>query len=389
MRVKQPLSGIVALLTSLTVTVASLVAFGSAPAAAAQATRVTANVNAPNARATELVFIRGRVLTGSGPAARAKVKIQAKSPGGKYRTIARRVTGQKGGYLVPYRAPGTRVYRAVVVRTDRYRAADSSPVRVRRIKAERTYDDRERSLRAVLGQRNGGPQADQRFGRRVIHGSYGKGILAKVGRSTSLVYGRMLERYRQLDGVRGRLGAPVSDVTCQLLEGACLQRFQNGTIYLNPAARKPVSVIFGRGERTSFMAVAASQEGYREPSFRGSKYNVWQGARRAWCGFYLAWASHASGNGNAFPRGDDFSSQRAEVERRGNLFYQPRRGAVAFIGSGSTPTHAALVLSVRRDGRIVTLEGNVGPHSYTGHPRGVFRRVRGTGNVLYYANPRY
>lgn len=380
-----------AILSVLVVTLAGALTVGAQPAVAAQRTSVSIDVNSSTVRTTELVFVRGRVTRPGGPAARAKVKIQARKPGGRFRTIAWKTAGRKGRFTIAYRPGGTRVYRAVVVRTSRYRASVSDRERASRTTRPRSYPARQRALAFKLGRPTRAVRTTRRFGQRVVHGSYRGGFLAQVGSNTSIVYGRILDRYQAVGGVAGRLGAPIADGTCQLYERACLQRFQNGTIYLNRRARHPVRIVYGSGPKTAFMAAALSQAGYREPSYRGGKFNRWQGNRNAWCGFFLAWASRASGNGNAFPRAGVFSKQVAEVRRRGGLFHRPKVGAAAFIdyfGNGR-PTHVALVVGVTRDGRIRTVEGNVDSRGRTGHPRGVFRLTRSTKRVLFYANPRY
>lgn len=388
MSTKHATHRLAAVVTTLAVTLGAVLTVGAAPAAAAQATRIQVNLNTSNVRPTELVFIRGRVLNGAGnPAVGAKIQIQAKSPGGSFRNIGRRTANKQGRFVMAWRG-GTLVYRAIVNRDSRYAFSQSNQVRVSRTTADRTFVARERQVGFVVGPKAAATRTTTRFGQRVVLGNYRNGVLAKVGPSTSLVYGVMLQPYRDRGGVGGRLGAPVSDMTCQLMEGACMQRFQNGTMYINGQAQRRVSVAFGRGHNTTVMAVAMSQVGYKEPYYRGGKYSKWMGSSNAWCGFFQSWVGYASGNGDAFPRRKSFPEQVRVVRNRGGLFYRPRVGAYAFFGS--KPSHVGLIIGIRDGGRsIVTLEGNVDARGSNGHPRGVFRFVRSTSNVSFYANPRF
>lgn len=388
MSTKHAFRRLTAVIATFALTLGTALTLGAAPASAAQVTRIQVSVNTPNVRPTELVFVRGRVLNGAGrPAAGAKIQVQAKSPGGSFRNIGRRTANKHGRFVIAYRG-GTLIYRAIVNRDSRYRFSQSNQVRVPRTTAARTFSARQRQVGFVVGPKAGATRATTRFGQRVTLGNYRNGILAKVGRSTSVVYGVMLKPYRDRGGVGGRLGAPVADMTCQLMEGACMQRFQNGTMYINGSAMRRVSVAFGRGHNTTVMAVAMSQVGYKEPYYRGGKHSKWMGSSAAWCGFLQSWVGYASGNGDAFPRRKSFPEQVRVVRNRGGLFYRPRVGSYAFFGS--KPSHVGLIIGIRDGGRkIVTIEGNVDARGSNGHPRGVFQFVRSTSNVKFYAPPRF
>lgn len=369
-------------------TVAGLLA--APPASAApRSTSVALAVSQDAARTTEAVVLRGRVrLAGGGAPGRARVRIESRRPGGAFSTVMTVRTGPKGRFFVQHRPYGARDYRAVVVR-DAERAASRSPVRrVAVRKAGRTLPARAQLLRSRLRDATGPARTYRRFGARVAAQPFARGLLVRWGKNTSLVEGAVLTEYTRRGGVRGRLGAPVADVDCQGLDRACLQRFQRGAIYVHPSAPHRVTSVVGERRVASLLAAAQAWSGYREPSYRGGKFSHWQGNRNAWCGSFLSWASHASGNGEAFPRSGVFSEQVAIIRSRGRTHSRPRVGSFAFInyfGNGR-PTHVGLVTGIRKDGRIELIEGNVASNGGTGHPRGVFPIVRSPGSVLFYAS---
>lgn len=341
------------------------------------------------ARVTEQVRLRGRVRTSAGGAGRMTVRVQSRLPGETFSTITTLRTGTRGRFSFLHRPYGVREYRAVALRDTRRRASRSPVRRVARRNAARSLQERTTLVAARLGPRETGPRTQRRHGTAVTWARHRRGLVAQVRRNTSVVTGAVLEEYLRRGGVGGRLGGPVADVDCQGYENACLQRFQRGAIYVNPRAMRRVTTAFGPPARAAFLAVARSQRGYREPYYRGSKYSLWQGSSNAWCGFYLAWVSRASGNGDTFPRAGHFSQQVSAIRARGRTTDTPRVGHFAFIdyfGNGR-PTHVGLVTKVRRDGRLVLLEGNVASNGGSGRPRGVFRIVRNRGSVLFYARP--
>ncbi|MDP3891113.1 CHAP domain-containing protein [Nocardioides sp.] len=370
--------------------VASLLVAGGTAAAADRVRTATAlAVDHQAARTTEQVLLRGRVRTPGGGAGGMTVRVQSRAPGGTFATVTTLRTGAQGRFAFLHRPYGARDYRAVALRDSR-RQASRSPVRqVAPRSAARSLEQRSSLVAGRVGVREAGPHTQRRHGTSVTWARHQRGILAQVRRNTSVVSGPVLEEYLRRGGVGGRLGAPVADVDCQGYENACLQRFQRGAIYVNPRAMRRVTTAFGPPARAAFLAVARSQRGYREPYYRGSKYSLWQNSSNAWCGFYLAWVSRASGNGDAFPRAGHFSQQVSTIRARGRTTSTPRVGHFAFIdyfGNGR-PTHVGLVTKVRRDGRLVLLEGNVASNGGSGRPRGVFRIVRNRGSVLFYARP--
>lgn len=364
----------------------------TAPAATAapRATAVGLNVSQDTARSTEAVVLRGRVrIAGGGAPGRARVRIKVRRPGERFRTVLTVRTGPKGRFFVQHRPYGARDYRAVVVRDSQRRASRSPIRRVTERQAGRTIAQRARLLRPRIGAATGAVRVQKRYGARVAARPFQRGLVVRWGRNASLVERAVLKEYRRRGGVGGRLGAPVADVDCQGLDRACLQLFQRGAIYIHPNAPHRVTTVLGPRRKAALIAAARAWAGYREPSYRGGKFSHWQGNRNAWCGSFLSWASHASGNGEAFPRSGVFSEQVRIIRSRGRTHQKPKVGSFAFIdyfGTGR-PTHVGLVTGVRRDGRIELIEGNVAANGGTGHPRGVFPIVRSRGAVLFYAAP--
>ncbi|MDO9381185.1 MAG: hypothetical protein Q7T56_20250 [Nocardioidaceae bacterium] len=195
------------------------------------------------------------------------------------------------------------------------------------------------------------------------------------------------DAYDRVGGEDGRLGEPVSDVRCGLLEDACVQRFAGGAVYANPSAPSGVEIAYGRPDVAAFAAAARSQVGYTEPAFRRSKWNDWVGADVAWCGIFQSWAARASGNDDAVPASRDFPALiTATQSDTSRLSSEPSVGALAFMDleDAGTPTHVGLV--VAHDGLDVQMvEGNVGPTD----GRAVVEATRTDPPVLYYWTPRY
>lgn len=296
--------------------------------------------------------------------------------------MATTTTDRRGRFTVEDRPGSRRRYRAVL----RMSGSTSAVVQVSRTRQPRGLPRRRADLSPLIGKETSPVRTARRYGKRVRHQRFKRALLVKVGRSTSVVRRPMLRHYRNAGGLAGRLGAPLEDRNCRLMKGACIQRFQRGSIYLNKRARRPVSIGYARNRSSMILAAALSQQGYSEPHYRGSKYGAWQGSSQAWCGIFLAWASHAGGRGNAIPRADAFSTMVNRLRARGGTSRRPRVGAVAIYGR-SRPWHAGLVVAVRGN-RILTIEGNIDRHGGSGHPRGVHRSSRPISNVKFFAMPR-
>ncbi|MDP3969797.1 MAG: carboxypeptidase-like regulatory domain-containing protein [Nocardioides sp.] len=358
-------------------------------AVAAPAPRVVLHANQTDARPGEAVLFRGRVLAGSRPLAGVRVVLQSRAPGRRFRALERRRTGGNGRFSFARVPAGPRDFRVRFVGHNRPNAL--SPVRaVTRSNTARTLAQRTDQVRSYVGQRQSGPTTSTRFGTSVQHARHARGTIATVGRDTWVVRGPIGARYADLRGVDGRLGAPLHDQKCQQVGAVCVQRFQKGAIAHDPQAPTKVTHAFGHPDRAAYRAVALAYVNYREPEVRQSKFNDWIGNNRAWCGFFNAWASRASANGDAFPKAQRFGDQVAIIRSRGGQLRRPRPGAFMLIDRGNKgrPTHAGIIIKVRRNGDVVTIDGNApmpgGPRS---GPRYVVRRSQDTSQAVMYWRP--
>lgn len=344
--------------TALVLGAAGLVA--PSPAAAAEAA-VSLHANQRDARGSELVRLRGRAVVGGQAAGGRRVELLVRKPGGRVRQVAVTKTGPGGRYAVQDRGRGPRQYRVRLERRGGALLARSTFVGVRGRGAARTLEQRQADWRGPLGAARSGVRTVG----QVRYREFTRGVVAQRGGNASIVQGAILRAYRNAGGVGGRLGAPVADQHCQLLGTGCLQRFQRGAIYVDPQGQRKVNVVRGRPAVASHIAVGRSQVGYVEPSPGASKYNAWIGNSNPWCGFFQAWVSRASGNGDWFPRAVDFERQVKKVMNRGTRLARPRVGAVVFfdLPDSGRPTHVGFVTAVNADGTITTIEGNTGPRA--------------------------
>ena len=234
-----------------------------------------------------------------------------------------------------------------------------------------------------------------RYGKRVTYRKYRTGLVAHNGSAVKLVTGKMYLSYKKRDSVSGTFGAPVTTKQCGLRERACVQRFQHGAIYRNNKAMHRVATSYHSGRRSTLIATARSQVGYREPGVRRNKYGKWINGGRystlAWCGFFQSWASGASGNRTAIPWSKSFPSLRAAIKKRGGLHKQPAVGDLAFIDyfHNGTSSHTGLVVGISRT-KVEMIEGNVDSRGgSTRTKKGVYKTTRPRSQVRFYATPRY
>jgi hypothetical protein len=191
-----------------------------------------------------------------------------------------------------------------------------------------------------------------------------------------------------------KLGAPTEDAECGLLERACLQHFAKGAIYTNTKAPDTSVAQDGPdGRLAGLVAVARSQVGYREPSYRHSKYSRWMGRtgpNDPWCGYFVSWLSHASGDGRAVVRAARFPAQIRAEKARKRTGSKPAIGRLAYIdlfNDGRTK-HVGIVSKFDRT-HVWIVEGNVDARGKSSLPRGVHIVKRSRERVNFYASPRF
>lgn len=350
------------------------------------ARRVTIGINGGKNAAFargEKFWVRGQVRsTYNKPVGRQKVTIYAYS-GSKRKTLATVTSNASGTYFYSVR-PGTttrfRARRATLV---------SPQVKAQATTSVRTLEAREKELAFMLGKPNGWPVTTN----SVTYRKYAHGTLIRAGSRTWLVRGEILKEYLRRDGVKGKLGAPRYDERCHLKEGACLQRFAHGSIYTNSHAKDRTTSVIAPGPNADLVATALSQVGYLEPSYRHSKYNKWMrrtGRGDAWCGYFAAWSSVASGHGSAVIKAKTFAGMVKAEKKRGRLTSKPAVGRLAYIDYSykGRPTHVGIVL--KYTGSYVWLvEGNVSAGGHGKQPRGVYIVKRKRSQIVKYANPRW
>lgn len=333
----------------------------------------------------ENFWLRGRVLTTSGkPHARTKVRIYRDTSKGRVKVATVR-TSANGWYSWMPRVPKSGKYRAIVSAT-RY----SPKITVKRAYGNRSLASREKAMSFLLGAPRGGVQRAN----GLIWRDYSRATLIQRGNRTWVVRTHALKQMRAHGGAAGRLGAPTGDLRCGLPEGACLQQFRTGAVYVNKKAKKTVtSAVASKFGAADLVAAAKSQVGYREKSPRKSKYNKWigrTGPRDPWCGYFVSWLAHAAGKPGSVIKAKSFPALLKAERKRGRTSKTPRVGRLAYIGyfAKGTPSHVGIVVKAQGD-HVWMVEGNVDAGGGSKHPRGVHVIKRHKSAVVFYADPKY
>lgn len=383
----------------------ALPAGASATSPTAPARRsVTFSVSDASVRKGERIWFAGKVTATS--AGGRTVKLERRRPGGTWKSSSTTTTRSNGRFSGSVRPTGVFEYRVRVASGGS--AALTSPARTVRLSS----GPRPLAQRAeMIGpSRLGAPRhavreltARQRKASKAKGASeiryqrHAKGMLVSVtfggSARTWLVSGKILKTYLSAGGPTGKLGVPVADARCGLLENGCVQRFTRGTVYSSSWAAKAAATST-TGSRGEVIAAARSQVGfryrYRTPRAQQTKYNKWMGTSRAWCSFFVSWSSAASGNGGTIPKSTSFARFKKKVNATMRTGSTPRVGALVFFNTvppAGTATHVGLVTDVTAT-TITVVDGNtVGPLP-PGH-RGVLERTWPRSRALYYAYPKY
>jgi hypothetical protein len=371
---------------ALTLSLAPVVGL-AVPAEAAWRYSVSVSVTTTRPIIGESVYVFATVRNTAGrPAEGVRVALQRKLSGGTWSTFSYRTTNSAGKAWYPSRPGVKTAYRAVVTKTSKLAQVYSSGTWVTVLHSgSRTLTYRANQLRPLLGA---GLDRVQTSGATAWR-EYKHGMLVRRGETTQrtwFVTGKFYTAYRDAGGVTGRLGRPVQDMRCSLLDNGCIQRFKGGTMYYS-TYKPTVTIQYGSGKWTEAGAVARSQVGYIEPSWRHNKYNTWIGANNAWCGIFQSWVSAASGNSHAVPWAKTFPGLLSAVKSRGLRTSRPAPGRIAFFDWGTgTVYHSGLIVAV--DGsKLTTIEGNSTYNNDFEGRRQVVLRTRSTSQVAYYANP--
>lgn len=110
------------------------------------------------------------------------------------------------------------------------------------------------------------------------------------------------------------------------------------------------------------LAVARFELGTAEnpPGSNHVKYADWYGFSGPWCGMFVSWCVHISGNDDLVPRYAYTPAGADWFARRGQWTRTPARGDIAFYdtaGQGRI-SHTGIVESVLTDGSWYAIEGN-------------------------------
>jgi len=386
----------------LALAVAGLV--GATPAVAASVV-ITSKVSAPTFRLGEGLFFTGHVKKGGKAVPRTTVQLVRVSGSGAKLLVTSGRTSATGGFSIPATPDASARY---YVRTSGSTAVRGKDLPVKRTSAAQSLENRAQLLGARLGDATSAvkrlssgkvAKVGDTTVSSVRYRAYAKGTLVEVVRAgtkrTWLVPGKIRTRYTATGGATGTFGVPRKDAKCVVLESGCVQQFSKVTAYQN-ATKSTASYQAGSSRRAEYLAAARSQVGYKEPSWRGSKYNTWIGANEAWCGTFQAWVAAASGNASAVPARATFPVFVAAVKKRLTTFsprsktHKPHAGTLVFFdfrnASPKKASHVGVLIG-RSGGTVTVIEGNASSGSHFTDKRGVYIHERPASKILFYAEP--
>ncbi len=379
-----------------------------ATSAVAAAHKATLSSSASNVVKGEAVWFTGTLRDSSG-GAKTKVILQHRAPGGSWRSLASTRSSASGSFTIRTHPTSTREYRIRAELDGKMRSSET--VRVTRTTKKRSLETRRTQIGDRLGTASTGVKTARATSLRKVglsgvtkmrYQTFSKGTLVEVTRKgavrTWLVQGKIRTAWNKAKKMTGTYGVPKEDAQCGLLEGGCVQSFAKGALYSKSSKSKAIGQK-GTSRAAELIAVARSQVGYKEPSWRGSKYNRWVGSSYAWCGVFQSWVAVASGNPGVLPTRDNFPALVRAVKASKSITtfsprskkHKPKVGSYAFYDysySRSGATHVGLILQVRKK-TLVTLEGNTSKSGGFGSKRGVYIRERSKARVDFYAHPSY
>lgn len=337
----------------------------------------------------ERIFIRGQLISSTGTPVSGRVVKVYRYVGGEIKFAGSSTTSSSGVYTISGMPSIDTSYKAVY-------STSSTTIKSKRLyldatSAPRTLESRAEAAAFILGARRSEIQVTDSGDRWA---TYDHGILVEHGDRAWPVSGRLWSAYREKGSVLGRLGAPRGDAKCGLPEGACIQPFRTGSAYVNSHAKDAyVAYPTNRYALADLVAVALSQVGYSEPSYRHSKYNRWigrTGSKDAWCGFFLSWLAYASGRPTAIPKATSFPALVRALKTQKRTSHTPAIGRLAMVDyfNDGRATHAGIVYHVT-DSYVYLVEGNVASNGGSSKPRGVHKIRRPRSKILFYAEPLY
>lgn len=344
---------------------------------------VTADFSGSTYVVGELGFIRGKAYRNGNAWKSVKVTIQRTKPGSNsWSTMGSITTSSSTGRYTYKLVPSSAfVYRAVI---SGYTSAKSGQTSLDGFGGDRTLEGRAATLAGVLGTASGSAASvpDNRLPSGVDdarYRDYSNGTLVEVTRDGTVrtwwVTERINSKYKAANRWNSSLGLPTRDMRCGLMESGCLQRLTGGAIYQNSSSKAWIA--YGSVDEVELIAVARSQAGYVERSWRKNKYNSWIGASNAWCSVFVSWVGAASGNSSMVPKKASYESYLSHLKASGHLNYsgKPPVGSVVLFDWGSgTPSHTGFVRS-HSGSYLNTVEGNTS-NGKGSSSRGVYERSR-------------
>lgn len=340
----------------------------------------------------EMTWLRGYAYKSGATYAKAKVLIERRPVAGTtWSTLATVSTSSAGYYAYRMVATESYVFRARIVNTWGY----SGPVSIAALSdsADHTLEQRATDLAWLTGAPKAAitaiPGSVLPSGvNSARYRDYARGTLVEVTTGsvtrTWYLYDRINDYFIKTGRWAGKLGLPLRDMKCGLLEGGCVQRFVGGALYQNSSSTSPgVYAAYGPGVEMEIVATAISQAGYEEPAWRKNKFNTWVDGNSAWCSVFVSWSGAASGNPSMIPKHKTYAGYVDDLKNAGRLHYSgvpPVGAAVLYDWGTGTPTHSGLVRGHPGNDRIATIEGNTTDGS--GDPqRGVWLRTRRIADV--------
>ncbi|WP_062131789.1 CHAP domain-containing protein [Demequina aestuarii] len=371
---------------------------------------ISGGISAPRYRYGESLWINGYAAAATRPVKNGLVIIESStSRNGSYSLLTSIRTDAKGYYYYRLRPTDTRYYRTRLLDANGRVKATSAPFYAGKVGGSMRLEERAIQLRWVIGTPTG-PSTDissnsvnaAQFpggATAARYREYQAGTLVEITRSsgiidTFLVSWKHLTEYMDRGAWHGALGLPMRDVRCGLSEQGCVQWFSGGSVYVNNSAlSRGRYVALGRTDQTEYTAMALSQVGYEERSWRRNKYNDWMGAVTAWCGTFVQYSLLSGGHGYQQPSlSNNYDTYVSRLRSSGELVNPDRDSSrvkpgtvVLFDWGTGNPTHSGIV--VRKSGSTIwTVEGNTTDGS--GDPqRGVYYRQRSMASVWHYYNP--
>jgi hypothetical protein len=340
---------------------------GAAPAPELLAPTLTLAASAATVRPGERVRLTGLAKDGNTVLAGATVTIQRRSDE-QWRSITTAVAGDGGAYTAFTWVDTRATVRAIVRQAGRVLIGGETTIAVGAVK--RSMAQRAAELRSVYGRggttRTLTARERSRAGAsdtaRVSYQHLGASVMLVevAGRSTAktwLVKGAIQKRYIATGGPTGAFGVPLQDPRCGLPDGGCLQTFAHGTLYSRPGETSATRLTGARGD---IVAVLLTQVGYTQ---RGShsgtriptKFQEWAGSGAAWCSIFLAWGANRAGHDDIIPAHRHFRDYRATLRSDIRRLRTPKAGALVIMDGGEVLGHAAIVESVDRAARRITI----------------------------------